>query len=35
MTELTDCGSQRTVYQTCLSPETERISEGYGLPGMD
>jgi hypothetical protein len=35
MTELTAFGSQRTVYQTCISQETERISDCYGLTGMD
>lgn len=35
MTELTAFGSQRTVHQTCISQEIERIFDGYGLPGMD
>jgi hypothetical protein len=35
MTELTAFGSQRTVYQTCIYQEIERISDGYGLPSMD
>ena len=34
-TELTALGSQRNVYQTCISQEIERISDGYGLTGID
>jgi len=34
-TELRALGSQRSVYQTCTSQQIERISDAYGLPGMD